>query len=130
MDIKRLEEVLRESWTKETSADLENWVQENPAWGQCAVTALLVHDYFGGRLLWAPAKLPEGREISHYFNETETGEVIDLTRVQFPEGTIIPEGKDKKKEFPRTKDYVLSYALTVKRYNLLRENVQRVLSRS
>ena len=122
MDI--LEEILSKAWVQETSSDPDNWSAENPAWGQCAVTALVVNDYFGGRLLWASAKLPDGKEISHYFNELETGEVVDLTRAQFPEGTIIPEGIDKKKEFATTRDYVLSYPVTVQRYTLLQQNIQ------
>ena len=130
MDIKQLEAILEESWTKETSEDPENWTKENPAYGQCAVTALVVHDYFGGRLLWAPAKLPDGREIPHYFNETATSEIIDLTKAQFPEGTIIPEGNDKKKNFPSTRDFVLSHPLTVQRYNCLKEKIQGTLSQS
>ena len=124
MDIHKLEEILSKVWVEETSSDPANWTAENPAWRQCAVTALVVNDYFGGRLLWASAKLPDGKEISHYFNELETGEVVDLTRAQFPEGTIIPEGIDKKKEFATTRDYVLSYPVTVQRYTLLQRNIQ------
>ena len=115
---------MNKEWVKETSSDPDNWIAENPAWGQCAVTALIVYDYFGGRLLWSSAKLPGEIEISHYFNELETGEVVDLTKAQFPEGTIIPEGQDKKRGFPTTREYVLSYPVTVKRYALLHQKVQ------
>lgn len=126
MHYPELEQLLKQAWTRETSSDPARWTPENPAWGQCAVTALVVHDYLGGRLLWASARLPDGQEISHYFNETTQNEIIDVTRHQFPSGTIIPEGKDKKKEFATTRDYVLSYALTAQRYTALKEHLQRL----
>ena len=127
MDIGKLEELLRKAWAGETSSDAARWTPENPAWGQCAITTLIVNDYLGGRLLWASATLPSGEEISHYFNEVQDGSIVDLTRVQFPEGTHIPEGIDKKKEFPSTRDYVLSYPATAQRYALLKQRVQTLL---
>ena len=75
-----LEEAIKRSWTKETSSDPENWSEGNPAWGQCAVTALVVNDYLGGRVVWAEALLPDGRKISHYFNSV-TEKELDLTRI-------------------------------------------------
>src|SRR5438105_11982 len=39
---------LRLSWSPETA---RQWTAENPAAGQCNVTALLVHELFGGELL-------------------------------------------------------------------------------
>ena len=122
----RLEEAIQNSWCKETSSDPENWTIENPAWGQCAVTALIISDYLGGKLVWAEAKLPDGRAISHYFNNIRHHET-DLTRRQFPEGTLIPEGIDKKKEHATTKDYVLSFPATQQRYHILNQKVEEYL---
>lgn len=73
--------------------------------------------------MWASAKLPDGSEISHYFNETAQGIIVDLTREQFPHGTIIPQGVDKKKEYPSTREYVLSFEQTRKRYEILKKLV-------
>ena len=67
LDIDYLEGIIRESWCKETSTDPEHWTEENPAWGQCAVTALVVNDYCSGKLVWAQAQAGD-EGYSHYFN--------------------------------------------------------------
>ena len=118
-----LEKRLEQAWCKETSSDPNNWTAGNPAWGQCAVTSLVVNDYLGGRLIWASASLPDGSESSHYFNETATGQIVDLTKRQFPQGTIIPQGIDKKKQYDSTREYVLSFEQTRNRYELLKEKI-------
>src|ERR1700689_2338790 len=43
-----LYERLRRSWSLETS---RHWRHDNPAAGQCGVTALVVHDYIGGSVM-------------------------------------------------------------------------------
>lgn len=106
-----LELALKNSWTRESSSDPENWTPDNSAWGQCAVTALIVNDYLNGEIVWANAILPDGKEISHYFNKVNDSEK-DFTRIQFPRGTIIPTGIPKTKEFSSTREYVLSYPVT------------------
>ena len=122
LDIDYLEGIIRESWCKETSTDPEHWTEENPAWGQCAVTALVVNDYCSGKLVWAQAQAGD-EGYSHYFNLID-GEEYDLSREQFPPGTIVPAGMDKKKGFPSTREYVLSYEKTVQRYEILKARVQ------
>jgi len=122
----QLENALQKAWCKETSADCANWTAKNPAWGQCVVTSLLVNDYFGGKIVWAEALLPNGTKISHYFNFINEME-IDLTQEQFPNGTIIPQGVDKKKGFETTRDYVLSYFSTKERYELLKNKVRKLI---
>lgn len=121
--LSKLELALKNSWTKETSSDPENWSLENPAWGQCAVTAIVVNDYLGGEIIWASASLADGNKISHYFNLID-GKTVDLARTQFPPGTIIPFGISKKKEFSSTRDYILSYPVTQERYEILKTKVQ------
>ena len=122
----KLELALKNSWTEETSSDSENWTSDNSAWGQCAVTSLIVNDYLGGEIVWANAILPDGREISHYFNKMGSVEK-DFTRVQFPKGTTISQGIPEVKEFSSTRDYILSYPVTQQRYELLRQRVQEFL---
>lgn len=122
MKISELEDAIRKSWSKETSSDTVNWSDDNSAWGQCAVTALIVNDYLGGEIVWAEAKLPDGKGISHYFNHIEEKEV-DLTRRQFPEGTVISSGVEKKKQYASTRDYILSFPATQQRYEVLKERV-------
>jgi len=124
-----LESALMKSWIRETSSDPSNWNEQNPSWGQCAVTSLVVNDYLGGEIIWANAKLPDGRDLSHYFNKVN-GIEKDFTRKQFPAGTVIPAGIPKTKLFFSTRDYVLSYDLTRQRYERLKIKVQDALKRS
>jgi hypothetical protein len=65
---------LRLSWSLETA---RQWTSENPAAGQCTVTALLVHELFGGELL--KTRLPEG---DHFYNRIG-GRRYDFTESQF-----------------------------------------------
>jgi len=98
----QLEKTLHQSWSRETSYCPDQWTSQNPALGQCAVTALIVQDSLGGEIVWARV---DG--ISHYFNRIN-GETIDLTRSQFSESTHIPEGADRFEGFASTREYILS----------------------
>ena len=69
-------DALRLSWSL---ASARQWTTENPAAGQCNVTALLVHELFGGELLRTP--LPEG---DHFYNRID-GRRYDFTESQFTE---------------------------------------------
>src|SRR5579872_1216684 len=102
MDSCTLARIIRDCWTAETSYDPENWSEQNPAWGQCAVTAVIVQDYLGGEILWTEAELPDGQKIHHFFNRLNgaQGGEIDLTREQFPEGTVLPPGMPKENGCP------------------------------
>jgi hypothetical protein len=111
-----LEAALAEAWARETSADASGWSDQNTAWGQCAVTALIVQDFLGGSLLRG-----EVGPISHYWNVLPSGERVDLTWVQFE-----PSAEIEKIE-PRTRDYVLSHADTARRYRELAKAVRRHL---
>jgi len=122
-----IETAVNKAWMAETSSDPDNWTRENPAWGQCAVTAVAVNYYRGGKIIWSEALLPDGRKISHYFNILKNGSEVDFTRSQFPEGTVIPPGVDKTKGFPTTKDYILSNEMTRKRYQILKLNLELIL---
>jgi len=65
---------LRKSWSV---ASARQWSANNPAAGQCNVTAILVYDLFGGELLKTP--LPEG---DHFYNRID-GRRYDFTDSQF-----------------------------------------------
>jgi hypothetical protein len=65
---------LRSSWSAQTSG---GWLADNPARGQCNVTALLANDLFGGNILKTP--LPDG---DHFYNRID-GARIDFTAEQF-----------------------------------------------
>lgn len=44
-------DLIKKSARKETSFDPENWNEDNPLRGHCAVVSLLAQDYFGGELI-------------------------------------------------------------------------------
>lgn len=69
-----LAEQLMAAWSPETAT---TWTTENPARGQCSVTALVVHDLMGGLIL----KTKVGPQW-HFYNLLE-GRRIDLTESQF-----------------------------------------------
>ena len=73
-DESRLRAALLEAWSLETAVQ---WTPENPASGQCNVTAAVVFDLFGGEIL--RTRLPE---VWHYYNRIE-GRRVDFTDSQF-----------------------------------------------
>lgn len=117
MNLSRLEAGIEQAWSRETSADPDNWSEQNPAWGQCAVTALLVQDNLGGSLLRGMVG-----DISHYFNHLPSGDRLDLTVRQFPHGTDVTEVAE------RDRDYVLSFEPTRQRYQLLKSRLSELLN--
>jgi len=107
-----LQAAIEEAWARETSADGENWSEQNPAWGQCAVTALIVQDKLGGELLRTTVG-----QISHYFNRLADGNELDLTRKQFGVGAELGEVTVRERK------YVLSFPDTRQRYGLLKQRL-------
>ncbi len=75
---------LKQAWSEETSTLPLQWQDDNPAWGQGLVTAILVQSFVGGIILCGV--LNHGRK--HYWNISKTGETFDLTRSQFRTLTI------------------------------------------
>jgi hypothetical protein len=110
--LERLRSSLAHAWGRETSAAPHDWTDTNPALGQCAVTALIVHDEFGGELLRAMVG-----GMSHYWNRLPSGEEVDLTRQQFSSEVVMPAGQ------VRPREYLLENADTLGRYHRLRTAV-------
>jgi hypothetical protein len=100
---------LRRAWSRSTSADPAGWTASNPAWGQCAITALAVQDVLGGRLV---RTVVDG--TSHYYNLLDNGEEVDLTREQFGAGPVVSARQI------RDRSYVLSFPDTANRYLALK----------
>lgn len=130
---------IKQGWTAQTSADTANWSPENPAWGQCAVTASLLAEKFGGDLFRVEYETPQGERSSHYFNYIEGIGVVDATAEQFPEGTkfIPPLDSDisvlrqvtsdylDKKDFDGSAyEYVVSVPATQERLDILKNNMR------
>jgi hypothetical protein len=89
-----IEPVVRGAWCRETcdEVDLADWRPQNPARGQCGVTALVLHDLLGGDLLLAEVLLPDGsRQGVHWWNRLPDGREIDLTREQFAPHEVVQE---------------------------------------
>src|ERR1700722_2259411 len=102
--LEALQAAIRASWSLETCdpTDAAEWTPANPSRGQCAVTALVVHDLFGGQLLEAEVHFHDGsRQGFHYWNRL-AGVDVDLTREQFTSHEIVQESQviDRLPEFP------------------------------
>lgn len=71
--------ILLKCWDKETaySASQADYIKDNdPTYGQCAITAIIVNDMFGGTI--HKIKIEGGG--THYFNKIE-GHYIDLQEI-------------------------------------------------
>ncbi|MFH1637644.1 MAG: hypothetical protein ABIB71_04445 [Candidatus Woesearchaeota archaeon] len=90
----------------------KGWSKKNPAYGQCHCTALVVNDYFGGRILKYSFEDGSG----HYSNYIEEKE-IDLTRSQF----------DKNEKFSKPKIIRREGTKNTKEYFLLKKRVKEFL---
>ncbi len=114
--IDELFEILLDAWCMETAyprCQQEYIHDEDPTYGQCAITAMLVYDMFGGTM----HKIRNDDGSTHYFNKIN-GHYIDLTSDQFDLYSI-PVRFEPNKEIPR--EYCGKNPDTFKRYSLLME---------
>ena len=109
------------AWEKNTAypssqADYEK--DNDPTYGQCAITATLVYDLFGGTI----HKIRVNGGGTHYFNKIN-GHYIDLTRDQFDLYNIdIKYGPNETVD----REYCGKDADTLKRFNLLKNKIEKV----
>lgn len=115
MILEEIKELLTLSWSYETCSPglKKEWNKENPSLGQCAVTSLIVNDFFGGKIMKCMTL-----SGSHYYNLID-GKIVDLTVEQFL--GEIPKYEDSSE---RTRDYLLSNEDTKKRYKNLLYNLK------
>jgi hypothetical protein len=97
---------LRRSWSVETG---RHWQRDNPASGQCGVTALVAHDRFGGEILKTDVN-----GAWHFYNRID-GKRVDFTMSQFDS----PVGYD---DVPSNRDEALGDC-SQQQYELLRARV-------
>lgn len=90
-----------------------DWNENNKCFGMCAITALIVNDYFGGDICKMYVN-----GISHYFNLID-GKVIDLTSQQFENKIKYINYKIIKRNNILTED-------TKYRYNILKNKLQSI----
>ncbi len=82
--LSEVERAVQKSWAADTCDphDLDEWCAANPSRGQCGVTALVLHDLFGGALLLGEVYVGRARTGHHWWNAFG-GIEVDLTRGQF-----------------------------------------------
>lgn len=110
-----LSDGLRASWAADTCSpdDVERcpWSPENPAWGHCDITALVVNDFFGGVLVCGKVFLGDEQRGLHWWNRLPSRVEMDLTREQFRSGEKIvdPEEVARPVPYPRYRrpEYIL-----------------------
>jgi len=119
--LQQIEDALRHCWGHDTCADWEvyMWKPESPAFGQCAVTALVVQDFVGGKIIKDP-------DHDHYWNLADDGTEVDLSREQFNVGVKLQAQEDRTREYMLTSERSLK-ARTSERYNTLRDRVRQIL---
>ncbi|MEW2413246.1 hypothetical protein AB0953_05935 [Streptomyces sp. NPDC046866] len=95
--LSELQEAIRAGWSAETCSpddvEREPWTPENPAWGHCDITALVVQDLMGGGLLVGEVWLDGEQHGFHTWNVLPGGIEVDLTREQFRRGQVVAEGR-------------------------------------
>ena len=116
MNIEKLEKILYNCYSKDLCYyKVQNeWNESNKYLGMCAITALIVNDYFGGTI----GKIYVNG-ISHYFNIINN-KIIDLTKKQF----------DKKIDYNNhqliNRNDILNND-TKKRYQILKDKVTKMI---
>ena len=86
-----IEQAIRESWSLDTADEDDGWTPDNPSRGQCDITSLVIHDFFGGEILAADVHRDGERVEAHMWNRLSSGIEVDLTREQFRNGEVIGE---------------------------------------
>lgn len=87
-ELPAVERALRASWARDTSDDPDGWSPENPALGQCAVSALVVRALHGGDIVIATVLDRDGERTpdGHAWNVLPGGEHVDFAFDQFRDG--------------------------------------------
>lgn len=117
----RLHDALEHSWDADTCAEWERekWSSCLPAFGQCTVTALVVQDIFGGKIV-------KDSVNDHFWNVFEDGTEADLSREHLPQGINLQITDERTREYMLTSERAVE-AKTLDRYNLLRGRVHNLL---
>jgi hypothetical protein len=114
-----IEAAIRAAWGRDTSDDPDEWSEENPSRGQCAVTSLLLRDLLGGDILIANV-VRDGRRVErHAWNRLASGVTLDLTREQFLSGEQFTQ--------PAVEEPLITHR-TPERYETLAARVRLALS--
>ena len=109
---------LRQAYSRETAyyKNQKDWSEQNSTCGQCAITALIVQENFGGTI----HRIKVGDE-THFFNIID-GEIIDFTKEQF-DFKNINVVYDKNEEVDREEIFNPDSRV---RYNLLKQRMNNL----
>lgn len=123
-----LKYLLKNSCSAETAYNPDLWTPENTFFGHCAVVALVVQEFNGGKIKncrftkeWA--KILGSR--LHYWNEFPDGKAADLTRSQFPADFPYDDliGGKINRILVKSRNDLLSFPDTNRRYGILSKKV-------
>lgn len=109
MNLENIQNLLLDCYTKDLCYPKiqDNWHEKNKCYGMCAITALIINDYFGGSI----GKIyVDG--ISHYFNVINN-KIVDLTSTQFNHDINYKNYELIEREKTVTEE-------TLERYNILK----------
>jgi hypothetical protein len=110
--LKQLEEAIRSSFALDTCSpdDVNEWSEQNRSRGHCAVTTLVLHDFFGGELVCAEVHAHGERFGWHWWNRFG-GFDLDLTRDQFFAHEIVGEPWTTERPVGNDHFYAAQYLL-------------------
>lgn len=113
-------DLLSDIWCAGTCAPRmrDRWTPENPTYGQCSITAFLIQDLFGGKVMG----IPREKGTVHCFNAVG-GRVFDLTSEMF--GDTVLDYSDSTEQF--REDHFAKEEKR-QRYEYLREKLLEKLS--
>lgn len=116
-----MRKIIEKAWCKETAhpSYQKDWTPDNPSYGQCCVTALLVQDLYGGNIYSCKVG-----NISHFVNIIDN-RIIDMTSDQFegPSNIKYISGSFKN----RTRESLLKSKSVKERYELLKKRYEEVI---
>ena len=118
-------DALKQSWSRGTSYDQENWTLDNPALGNCAVSALAGVFFLGGCLVVYFIKAVGW----HYKNQLPGGIEIDFTEEQFTEEPEFLPGKIVDED-GSLKEYLLNQQSTCERFLTLKGRMEEIFDLS
>lgn len=123
MTISDLENILQSTWSVETaySGDRKNWTLQRNSTGQCTVTAMIVQDFFGGKIVRGYS---EKYKLFHYWNEID-GKKVDLTYNQF---SYDKPDIEFTKIIYKSKDDLMKIRSVKSRYILLKRKVEEQIN--
>lgn len=118
-----IEKTLQQAWSRETThpETKDGWATSNKALGQCAPTAIVINDLYGGRIAL-------DKTNNHLWNILPDGSQQDFSRCQFKKRALFTITKYKTKEQLLGSEYGKKTRLNP-RYELLKRRFQQELKK-